>query len=200
MTAFGDVVGALARRPSRQATTPATAAVAAVLTSDLDLLLILRAHDERDPWSGHVSFPGGRVDPTDVGPLEAALRETQEEVGLRLAPDLCAGTLDDLTAVGGRPGLVVRPYVFVHPGPLPTLVPNAEVAETLLVPLVSLLADTHRSTMTWQRDGGVTATLPAVALGPHRLWGMTLRMVDDLLDRIDGRGTGLHRIRPAERP
>ena len=194
MTAIGDIVGALTRRPSREATTPATAAVAAVVTPTLELLLILRAQHERDPWSGHVSFPGGRVDATDAGPLAAAMRETREEVGLELAPDLCVGTLDDLTAVGGRPGLVVRPYVFVHPGPFPALVPNGEVAETLLVPLETLLADSHRSTMTWQRDG-VTATLPAVALGPHRLWGMTLRMVDYLLDRIDGRGTGLLRIR-----
>ncbi len=194
MTAIVDVVGALAARPSREAITPATAAVAAVLTTDLDLLLIVRAQHERDPWSGHVSFPGGRVDPTDAGPLEAAMRETREEVGLALEPGMLVGALDDLTAVGGRPGLVVRPYVFVFPRPLPTLVPNGEVAETVLVPLPTLLADTHRSTMTWQRDG-VTATLPAVAIGPHRLWGMTLRMVDDLLDRIDGRGTGLRRIR-----
>jgi len=194
VTAIDDIVGALATRPSREATTPATAAVAAVVTPTLELLLILRARHERDPWSGHVSFPGGRVDPTDGGPLAAAVRETREEVGLELAPELCVGALDDLTAVGGRPGLVVRPYVFVLPRPLPPLVPNGEVAETLIVPLETLLADTDRSTMTWQRDG-VTATLPAVALGPHRLWGMTLRMVDDLLDRIDGRGTGLRRLR-----
>jgi 8-oxo-dGTP pyrophosphatase MutT (NUDIX family) len=194
LTALHDLRGALERRPTREATTPATAAVAAVLGADLELLLIRRAEHERDPWSGHVSFPGGRVDPGDRGPLEAAMRETLEEVGLALAPELSVGALDDLTAVGGRPGLVVRPYVFVLPVPIPTLVPNGEVAATLTVPLETLLADTHRSTMTWQRDG-VTATLPAVQLGPHRLWGMTLRMVDDLLDRIDGRGTGLRRIR-----
>jgi 8-oxo-dGTP pyrophosphatase MutT (NUDIX family) len=196
MTALGDILGALATRPSREAATPPTAAVAAVVTPTRELLLILRAQHERDPWSGHVSFPGGRVDPADAGALAAAIRETREEVGLALSPDLCVGALDDLTAVGGRPGLVVRPYVFAFPESLPPLVPNGEVAETLLVPLDTLLADTHRSTMTWQRDG-VTATLPSVALGPHRLWGMTLRMVDDLLDRIDGRGTGLRRIRSA---
>ena len=88
--------------------------------------------------------------------------------------------------------MVVRPYVFLWPGVLPALAPNEEVAETLLVPLGRLLDGTGRSTMTWQREG-VTATLPCVALGEHRLWGLTLRMVDDLLDRIDGKGTGLMR-------
>jgi 8-oxo-dGTP pyrophosphatase MutT (NUDIX family) len=187
-----DVLRALQHRPPRLAPTPPSAAVAAVLSADLNLLFIRRSEWKGDPWSGHVSFPGGRVDPTDAGPLEAAVRETREEVGLALAPEMLGGALDDLAAVGGRPGMVVRPYVFLWPGALPSLTPNEEVAETLLVPLRQLLEGTGRSTMTWQREG-VTATLPCVALGSHQLWGLTLRMVDDLLDRIDGKGTGLRR-------
>ncbi len=192
MAAVNDVLRALQHRPPRPAAEPPSAAVAAVLSADLDLLFIRRSEWKGDPWSGHVSFPGGRVDSTDPGPLEAAVRETREEVGLALEPSMLAGSLDDLAAVGGRPGMVVRPYVFFWPGALPSLAPNGEVAETLFVPLGRLLDGTGRSTMTWQRDG-VTATLPCVALGAHRLWGLTLRMVDDLLDRIDGRGTGLRR-------
>lgn len=192
MIAVNDILGALERRPPRPASSPPSAAVAAVLSQHGDLLFIRRSEWQGDPWSGHVSFPGGRVDASDPGPLEAAVRETREEVGLDLTQDMFAGALDDLAAVGGRPGLVVRPYVFLWPSAPPALTPNAEVAETLLVPLDQLLDGTGRSTMTWQREG-VTATLPCVALGTHRLWGLTLRMVDDLLDRIDGKGTGLRR-------
>jgi 8-oxo-dGTP pyrophosphatase MutT (NUDIX family) len=120
------------------------------------------------------------------------MRETREEVGLALTSDMLLGALDDLAAVGGRPGLVVRPFVFAWPGELPPLTPNEEVAETLIVPLRQLLDGDGRSTMTWQREG-VTATLPCVALGAHQLWGLTLRVIDDLLDRLDGKGTGLRR-------
>jgi 8-oxo-dGTP pyrophosphatase MutT (NUDIX family) len=192
MITVTDIRGAVERRPALLAATPPSAAVAAVFSARGELLFIRRSEWKGDPWSGHVSFPGGRVDATDPGPLEAAVRETREEVGLDLGADMLVGPLDDLAAVGGRPGLVVRPYVFVWPGPLPALVPNEEVAETLIVPVGRLLEGTGRSTMTWQREG-VTATLPCVTLGEHRLWGLTLRMVDDLLDRIDGKGTGLRR-------
>src|SRR5688572_28899501 len=65
------------------------AAVAAVLhepgEGHPELLFIERAEHPLDPWSGHMAFPGGRVDPGDPGPRHAAERETLEEVGLDLA-------------------------------------------------------------------------------------------------------------------
>src|SRR6185503_19895516 len=64
------------------------AAVAMVLTegkSGADVLFIERARTDGDPWSGHMAFPGGRVDPTDADSRAAAERETLEEVGLSLA-------------------------------------------------------------------------------------------------------------------
>src|SRR5262245_6335151 len=105
----------LARAPQELVPTGGSgfAAVAAVLDRNLDLLLLRRAESERDPWSGHLSFPGGRVEPEDDGPLAGAVRETAEEVGLALKPGSLVGQLDDLAAVGGRPGLVVRPFVFL---------------------------------------------------------------------------------------
>src|ERR1039457_3526451 len=69
------------RLPEREENTHA--AVALVLAgdaSDLCVCLIRRAEHELDRWSGHVALPGGRVDPIDLGPREAAIRETREEV------------------------------------------------------------------------------------------------------------------------
>ena len=63
------------------------AAVAAVLRErpgELELLFIRRAEHADDPWSGDLAFPGGRIDPEDAGPREAAIRETLEELQLDL--------------------------------------------------------------------------------------------------------------------
>ena len=49
-----------------------------------EILLIRRADREGDPWSGHIAFPGGRVDPTDISTQATAERETLEEIGLDL--------------------------------------------------------------------------------------------------------------------
>lgn len=188
------IVSAVTGRPARELVpTRGFAAVAAVVTDRHDVLLIRRASFPGDPWSGHLAFPGGRMEPTDPAPLDAAIRETREELGLPLSPELLVGALDDLAAVGGRPGLVIRPYVFRWPGALPSLAPNAEVDGVLWLGLERLLANDGRTTMTWERDG-VSLRLPCVDFDGHRLWGLTLRMIDDLLDRLDGGGVGTARL------
>ncbi|HYN43940.1 MAG TPA: NUDIX domain-containing protein, partial [Thermoanaerobaculia bacterium] len=56
------------------------AAVAVILRDGdggVELLFIRRAEHPRDPWSGQMGLPGGRVDPGDASPLAAALRETR---------------------------------------------------------------------------------------------------------------------------
>ena len=65
------------------------AAVSVVLRSaeGLDLLLIKRAHFDRDPWSGHMALPGGRRDPKDIDLKHTAIRETMEETALELGQD-----------------------------------------------------------------------------------------------------------------
>mgnify|MGYP006305808619 CR=1 FL=1 len=69
---------------------PRRAAVAATMRFDeagdgCELLFILRAKQEGDPWSGHMAFPGGRMEPDDADELAAARREAREEVALDLA-------------------------------------------------------------------------------------------------------------------
>ncbi|MEQ1501139.1 MAG: CoA pyrophosphatase [Myxococcota bacterium] len=190
---------AFARPPALLTPTRGFAAVAAVFTPTLDLVLIRRAEHPSDPWSGHVSFPGGRVEASDPDPLAAAIRETAEEIGLDLTEGAPVGQLDDLAAVGGRPGLVIRPFVFVAPVEPAALTPNREVAGIHTIGLDRLLAGDGRTTMTWTRDGG-SMVLPCVEFDGQRLWGLTLRMIDDLLDRIDGGGIGLRRAARPEGP
>ena len=169
------------------------AAVAAVIrqTSDgVEALFIHRAEDPRDPWSGHMAFPGGRVDDRDVDSRAAAVRETREEVGLDLETGgTLLGRLSDVAAVGrGRPlSLVVEPFVFSI-GDRPELEPNHEVAEVVWVPLEFLLDRSNRSTIPWQH-GEVTVNLPCYRYNGHVIWGLTFGMVDELVTLLEG-GTG----------
>ena len=78
---------------------------------------------------------------------------------------------------------------------IPSLTPNIEVAHVHLMPLEHLLQDRLRGQFSFQFKGH-PVTLPKIDFpGEAFLWGMTLRMVDQLLDRLDGRGIGLARLR-----
>jgi 8-oxo-dGTP pyrophosphatase MutT (NUDIX family) len=172
----------------------ARAAVAAVVRdrdSGTELLFIHRSEHPDDPWSGHMAFPGGRMDPGDADPLAAAVRETHEELALDLERDArLIGRLSDVPAVGrGRPlPLVIEPYVFELVGE-PEFVPNPEVAAVVWVPLEFLADRSNRSTMDW-RHGPGSIRLPCYRYRGHVIWGLTFGMLDELLDLLAPTGDG----------
>jgi 8-oxo-dGTP pyrophosphatase MutT (NUDIX family) len=164
------------------------AAVAAVLRpgeGGAEFLFIHRAEDPRDPWSGHMAFPGGRVEPRDADPLAAALRETSEEVGLDLSSIAeQIGRLSDVAAIGrGRPlNMVITPFVFTADS-VPPLTPNYEVAAAVWVPASFLVDHRNRESMEYQR-AGLSLELPCYRYQDHLIWGLTLGMVDELLSLV----------------
>ena len=164
------------------------AAVAAVLrqVDELEVLLIRRAEHERDPWSGHMAFPGGRVDQTDPGPLSAAKRETREEVALDLdAHGRLIGELSHVPAVahGKRVPLVIVPYVFEVEGAPPLTPDPREVQEAVWVPVPFFLDPANRESMS-RTFAGVPLTLPCYHYEGRLIWGLTLKMLDELLELL----------------
>jgi len=164
------------------------AAVAMVLRrgpEGTELLFIHRAEHPRDPWSGHIGFPGGRVEAGDAGCLEAAMREAHEEVALDLGSAARSlGRLSDLQAVaGGKPvQMVISVFAFELVREV-TLRPNHEVQAVLWVPLAFLADRSNRSTLEWRRSG-MPVPLPCYRYRGRTIWGLTLRMVDELLELI----------------
>jgi 8-oxo-dGTP pyrophosphatase MutT (NUDIX family) len=164
------------------------AAVAAVLrrgVADLELLFIRRAEHPKDPWSGQMAWPGGRVDARDAGPLATALREAREELELDLDRNAeLLGALSEVrTHLRRGPGpLSVAPFVFALTGD-PTLVPNSEVQEALWVPLPFLLDRRNRSRLVWM-GRGVPLVMPCYRFDGRVIWGLTLHMLDELLELL----------------
>jgi 8-oxo-dGTP pyrophosphatase MutT (NUDIX family) len=161
------------------------AAVAVVLRQGeegLEVLLIHRADNPRDPWSGHMSFPGGRVDPSDEDHRAAAMREAREEVDLDLDRDAkFLGRLSDNRPRGrGRAlGVVIEPFVFALEGE-PELTSNDEVQEIVWMP-VSFIADRANRSRFWWWRRWPPVRLPCYHFRGHLVWGLTLRILDELV-------------------
>lgn len=161
------------------------AAVAAVLRGPAEgreLLLMRRIEYPGDPWSGHISLPGGTVDPTDADLLHTAVRETQEEVGLDLTGSarlLCRMEAFHAVAGSSIPPMDITPFVF-RLEQSARIVIGSEAEECFWLPLEEVLSgrlDTHHE----HHRQGVMRTLPAWRFEERVVWGMTYKMIQDVL-------------------
>jgi 8-oxo-dGTP pyrophosphatase MutT (NUDIX family) len=151
---------------------------------ELELLMIKRAEAERDPWSGHVAAPGGRMEPGDHDLQQTAIRETWEETGIDVGRDgEILGTLDDVyprTQV--LPPIVVRPYVGVV-RPDVRIVASPEVAEAFWVPIPAL-----RERASWGTGlvqvRGAEEERPVFRHAGYTVWGLTERVLRQFLERL----------------
>ncbi len=166
------------------------AAVALVLSERAghpEILFIERARREGDPWSGHMAFPGGRLEPRDPTSRAAAERETFEEVGVCLGAASYLGPLADLQGnPRSRPSnLVVSAHVFHLPEKSDFELEESEVAHALWFPVPELLApDRH---VEWRAARVPQHSFPGILVGEperHVVWGLTYRFLDIFLEVI----------------
>jgi len=154
------------------------AAVALIFDAEQGLLMIRRAEREGDPWSGHMGFPGGRIDPVDRDNRAAAERETMEEVGIDLTQAHFLGRLDDIF----HPYIQVSAFVYGLPDSV-TLSPNEEVDETFWFTLKELDDEAHKGELK-KRFYGPLLTFPTVTVQGALIWGISLMFIHDLMDRL----------------
>jgi 8-oxo-dGTP pyrophosphatase MutT (NUDIX family) len=132
---------------------------------------------------GEVSFPGGRVDAGEA-PVDGALREAEEEIGLDSSTVEIIGELDHLATVSSWSYIV--PYVGVLPG-LPETRPNpAEVEAVLHVPLRELLDPEIYREELWTFPGDSVRPIYFFELAGDTVWGATAALLRQLLGVVTG--------------
>ncbi len=172
-------------RDQVQAAMPERSVDAAVLVPLVEreqgftVLLTQRSAALKD-HAGQISFPGGRIEAADEGPWEAALREAEEEIGLRREWISFAGFLPDHPLLTGYR---VTPAVgFIAPQYRLAL-DAAEVQNAFEVPLDFLFdAANHRPRM--RTLGGVTLETTEMTYGGRTIWGATAGMLLTLRRRV----------------
>jgi len=141
-------------------------------------VLFTRRTETLEHHRGQISFPGGSEEPGDETLLATALRETEEELGIRPADVRSLGALPPLSTTTG---FYVEPFVGAIPHPYPFRPASAEIAELVEVPVPALLEPGALESR--MLTGRPEPTL-FYRYGAHVIWGATARMLKELLDAL----------------
>ena len=160
------------------------ASVALILcVESWSLMIIKRAKNEKDPWSGHYGFPGGMLEPGENS-VEAVIRECQEEVGLQLTQDEHIGSLSPYRISYIRDSLIF-PHVFACKNKPALLLDKTEVDQVYFWELGKLLDSSSLVRKDFQTQVGIL-NRPALVYEGHSFWGISLGILNALL--VDWKG------------
>jgi len=144
----------------------------------LELIFTRRTEDVLT-HKGQISFPGGSREAGDTSLQVTALREAQEELGIRPESVDILGELDDVLTASSH--FLVTPFVGLYRGALSELRPEPrEVAEVISIPVASLRNPGNLHVERRQLEGA-PATAYFYRHGSHVIWGATARILHDFL-------------------
>jgi len=151
-----------------------------VIAGARPMLVLTKRSSRLKHHPGQIAFPGGKVDPDDGGPVAAALREAEEEIGLPRAAVEVLGTLPPHETVTGFTVTPVLGWISAAFEPVPEA---GEVAEVFTVPF-DHVTDPAQYSVQSRRWRGSRRHYYTVPLGPYYIWGATARMLRVLADRM----------------
>ncbi|HEU5482920.1 MAG TPA: CoA pyrophosphatase [Sphingomicrobium sp.] len=160
---------------------PAAVLIAITDRNEPGVILTLRREHMRT-HAGQIAFPGGRIDPGET-PLEAALREAHEELGLDPSTAEPVALLDDYRTVTG---FVVTPAVAVVPPDLPLSPHEHEVADWFEAPLKHLVDPAHQQ-LQMAVFGGRERRYWQIEWEGRKIWGATAAILVNLSRRLSWR-------------
>ena len=150
-----------------------------------EMLIIQRADNPGDYWSGHLALPGGRADRDDRSLVATAAREVEEEVGISLstAEDF-VGRLSPVSPSSGRlPSIRVTPFVAVLPRPV-SLRLSHEVGAAFWTSVDGLRKSGLCETLSMSL-GDRVLKWPAYPSARGPIWGLTQRIITEFLTYLD---------------
>ena len=161
---------------------PAAVLVPLVARGQVPTVLLTRRTDHLHHHPGQISFPGGRVEDADTSPIDTALRETEEEIGLDRRHIELIGTLPDyLTGTGFR----VTPVVGLVTPPFELTLDAFEVAEAFEVPLSHFLDPANHEQHSIVHEGRLRQ-FHAMPYQGYFIWGATAGIIMSLYRVLRG--------------
>lgn len=142
------------------------------------MLFIKRPDNDGDPFSGHMAFPGGKMTEGDDTKLDAAIRETVEEVGIDVrSSGRVLGALDDVNPNNPRASrYAVTPYIAILDEEVEMELCPDEVEAAVWIPVSHLLDDKNFTVRIRERAGREVEDY-VYSYGKYIIWGMTGRIL-----------------------
>jgi len=172
--------------PPDKGFTPASVAVILnFINSELSLFFIKRTENPGDSYSGHVAFPGGKMNDGDSSSVETALRETNEEIGVSLNDSgYLLGRLDDLKPLNPNgPKFLVSPFVFILNKNIDIKINKSEVENFMWIPF-DYLADKNNLRIRYKERSGYVIEDYVYSYQDYLVWGMTGRIVNSFIKEV----------------
>jgi len=140
--------------------------------------------------SGQIAFPGGKIEKNDNSILDAALRETKEEIGVNREQIEVIGPLSQVYVLASN--FIVYPFVGILQEK-PIIIPDKlEVANTLEVPMYKFFEQGIIKEKVMKSAMGINLNAPYYDIGGKILWGATAMMVSELCAVIKNQGIKLY--------
>lgn len=143
-------------------------------------ILFTKRTEQLNHHRGEISFPGGVFQDGDEGPLQTALRETWEEVGISPGDVEVLGELDDFYSIHHY---LVSPFVGVFPADYPLKINAAEIDKVIEVPLSHLLRPEIFRAEDWRWKGRLQPVY-FYTYGDNEIWGLTAAILKQFLDIV----------------